>query len=118
VFEEMREYMPRSHRAFLEAIAKLPDLGAFVKGNRMHEKLVEAYNGVLSELAKWRSKHIGVVTTHIVNQARKDAKEKVAAEEVRDGLSVKDESELQGTGGTALIPFLRGARQDTEAAKY
>ena len=117
VFEEMREYMPGSHRAFLAEIGKLPDLGAFVR-RQGKEQLTDAYNAVLSELAKWRSKHIGVVTTHIVSQARKEAKEKVAADEVKDGLSVRDESELQGTGGTALIPFLKGARQDTEAAMY
>lgn len=117
VFAEMREYMPGSHRAFLAELEKLPSIGDLVKGEEKAIELVDAYNGVLAELAKWRSKHIGVVTTHIVNQARKAMKQKIAAEEVKEGLSVKDESELQGTGGTALIPFLKGARQDTERAR-
>lgn len=117
VFAEMREYMPGPHRAYLGEMEKMSSIGAFVKSEPGSRDLVEAYNNVLSKLAKWRSKHIGVVTTHIVGQARKEAKEKVAAEEVRDGLSVKDESELQGTGGTALIPFLKGARHETESTK-
>lgn len=117
VFAEMREYMPGIHRAFLTKLEELPSIGSLVKEETQDSELIEAYNSVLTELARWRSNHIGVVTTHIVNQARKAMKEKVAAEEVKEGLSVKDESELQGTGGTALIPFLKGAREDTERAK-
>lgn len=117
VFAEMREYMPGPHRAFLAELEKLPSLGDFVRGQGMDAECIEAYNSTLSELAMWRSRHIGVVTTHIVNQARKASKDHVAAEEIKDGLSVKDESELQGTGGTALIPFLKGARQDTDRAR-
>ena len=118
VFEEMREYMPGEQRPFVAAVEKKKSIGEFVECRKEdEEELLVAYNAVLEELAKWRSKHIAVVTTHIVNQARKEKKEPVKAEEVMEGLSVKDESDLQGTGGSALIPFLKGARKDTEAAR-
>ncbi|ETN40229.1 uncharacterized protein HMPREF1541_04505 [Cyphellophora europaea CBS 101466] len=116
VFDEMREYMCGCYRDFLSALDGLPSVGDLVESSGDGE-LLESYNAVLEELARWRSKHIGVVTTHIVSQARKNMKDTVPAEEVTEGLSVKDETELQGTGGTALIPFLKGSRKDTEAAR-
>lgn len=113
--------MPGEQRAFLTEMegmeVSIGDLVSRIGDDHGGAALREAYNAVLEELAKWRSKHIGVVTTHIVNQARKEKKGKVDVEEVTEGLSVKDESDLQGTGGSALIPFLKGARLDTVAAR-
>ncbi|KPI42409.1 Indoleamine 2,3-dioxygenase [Cyphellophora attinorum] len=118
VFGEMREYMPGEQREFLSSVEGRASIGDFVRRIGGDEPaLLGAYNAVLEELARWRSKHIGVVTTHIVSQARKEKKEEVKAEEVTDGLSVRDEGDLQGTGGSALIPFLKGATQDTERAR-
>lgn len=114
VFDEMRGYMPGHQRAFLDEVETMESLASFVEGKADDKALVQAYNDVLEELARWRSRHIGVVTTHIVNEARKE-QNGIKPDEVKDGLSVKDESELQGTGGSALIPFLKGARLDTEA---
>jgi indoleamine 2,3-dioxygenase len=118
VFEEMREYMPGEQRDFISFVEGKASIGDFVgRVGGDQPTLLEAYNAVLEELARWRSKHIGVVTTHIVNQARKEMKAEVKAEEVTEGLSVRDEGDLQGTGGSALIPFLKGAREDTERAR-
>ena len=111
----MREYMPREHRDFLNVVAKLPSLREYVDTRADDQKLKAVYNGCLEQLSTWRSRHIGVVTTHIVSQARKErpAGEKPDPEEVTQGLSVKDESSLKGTGGSALIPFLKQAKQET-----
>lgn len=117
VFEEMRTYMPVEQRDILSLVEAKRSLGDFVADHAEARGLLDAYNDVLEELAKWRSKHIGVVTTHIVNQARKEKQQNVPAKQITDGLAVKDEGDLQGTGGSALIPFLKGARKDTEAAK-
>ena len=107
--------MPLEHRNFLKVVAQLPSLREYVDSRADDQKLVAVYNGCLRELSTWRSRHIGVVTTHIVSQARKErpAGKKPDPDEVTEGLSVKDESSLQGTGGSALIPFLKQAKQET-----
>ena len=107
--------MPAEHRQFLDDVAKLPSLRSFVDSKGDDKALVEAYNTSLQQLAAWRSKHIGAVTTHIVTPARKSkpACTRPEPEEVKERLSVKDESQLQGTGGSALIPFLKQAKMDT-----
>lgn len=114
----MRSYTPFEHRQLLATVAGLPSIKSFVEQRSEEKELKEAYNSCLKQLAAWRSKHIGVVTTHIVTPARKLAPsaQRPLPEEVREGLSVKDEAELQGTGGSALIPFLKQTRLDTVEA--
>ena len=117
--KEMWLYMPREHRTFLELVAKLPSLREYVGARPDDQKLNRTYNGCLQELASWRSRHIGVVTTHIVTPSRNEQREgrKPDPEEVTDGLSVQDESKLKGTGGSPLIPFLKQAKQETLDAR-
>jgi indoleamine 2,3-dioxygenase len=111
----MASYMPREHRVFLHNTAKLPSLRDYVESRPDDVRLFCAYNGCLQELSNWRSRHIGVVTTHIITQSRneKPVGKRPDPEEVTDGLSVVDESKLQGTGGSALIPFLKQAKKET-----
>lgn len=107
--------MPSQHRAFLHDVAQLPSLRWYLENQRADEKLMIIYNECLQQLASWRSKHIAVVTTHIIMPSRKLVPElqKPKPEEVKQVLSVTDESQLRGTGGSALIPFLKQARQET-----
>ena len=111
--------MPREHRTFLDNVAKLPPLRKYVESRPDDRRLINVYNDCLQQLSAWRSRHIGVVTTHIVTQSRNERPkdEKPDPDEVTDGLSVKDESKLQGTGGSALIPFLKQAKQETLDAR-
>ncbi len=111
----MRAYMPLEHRDFLKVIAARRSLREYIDSRAEDPRLVDAYNECLQQLSSWRSRHIGVVTTHITSQARNEHRkgEKPDPNEVTDGLSVQDESKLQGTGGSALIPFLRQAKQET-----
>lgn len=115
----MYAYMPSEHRRFLEAVTEMPSLREFVDSNPEHRQLVDTYNGVLEQLSSWRSKHIGVVTTHIITPSRHEQPKEKRPEpdEVTDGLSVKDESSLKGTGGSALIPFLKQAKAETLDAR-
>lgn len=115
----MYAYMPLEHRVFLNAVAEMPSLRVFIQSNPEHRPLVDAYNGCIDQLSSWRSRHIGVVTTHIVTQSRNEQPKdkRPSAEEVTDGLSVKDESSLKGTGGSALIPFLKQAKVETLDAR-
>ena len=107
--------MPSEHRKFLTEVGQLPALREYVDGRSNNERLRVVYNGCLKALSDWRRRHIGVVTTHIVTPARKQQpnEQQLNAEEVTDCLSVKDESALKGTGGSALIPFLKQAKQET-----
>ena len=111
--------MPSEHRSFLDVVAKLPSLRDYVDSRPDDQRLVDVYNGCLQQLSNWRSRHIGVVTTHIVSPARNEQPKgkKPHPEEVTEGLSVKDESQLKGTGGSALIPFLKQAKQETLDAR-
>jgi indoleamine 2,3-dioxygenase len=111
----MRSYMPEEHRAFLETISTLPSLRSYVETHSSDARLSSTYNGCLKELSAWRSRHIGVVTTHIVTPARKAQVQSQirSVDPVNDRLRTTADSELQGTGGSALIPFLKQAKEET-----
>lgn len=110
--------MPKQHRQFLDKAEAQCSIREVVHESADAD-LVQAYNACLRKLSDWRSKHIGVVTTHIVIPGRKAQPpgQERALDEVDDGLSVQKESELQGTGGSALIPFLKQAREETLVAR-
>jgi len=108
--------MPVKHREFLQIVSKLPSLRIFVEENQSNTDLTQAYENCMKQLRSWRSKHIAVVSKYIVRPAR------LAAQGAKNGpLERKEETsfeadkgeELQGTGGSALIPFLRQARDET-----
>ncbi|CAK7270976.1 hypothetical protein SEPCBS57363_004381 [Sporothrix epigloea] len=138
--DEVRGYMPGPHRRFLEYVAALPSLRAFVLAARgkaasalasdEQDILVTAFSEATEALAALRNKHLGIVTRYIIIPSR----QKQAAQafngvknlhDVRDtpapklrGLAsraaCKDEAEvLKGTGGTELLPFLKQTRDET-----
>ena len=75
---------------------------------------MNAYNNCLDTLRSWRGKHIAVVSKYIVQPAREaERAARVDKIEVTGPAETDKEWELQGTGGSALIPFLRQARDDT-----
>ena len=113
----MRSYMPIEHRELLNKVESLPSLREYTEERKDNRSLVEAYNNCLQKLAGWRSKHIGAVTTHIVSPSRNALPQKSNAESVEDGLGGQDEGSLKGTGGTALIPFLKSAKEDTMGSR-
>jgi indoleamine 2,3-dioxygenase len=104
--------MPSEHRKFLNAVSKLPSIGDYVARRSGDDRLAAVYNECLQRLSEWRSRHIGVVTTHIVSPSRKTQGLKSPG-----GDSDVNDSELQGTGGSALIPFLKQARLETMEAQ-
>ncbi|MCC6009007.1 MAG: hypothetical protein JJU40_15235 [Rhodobacteraceae bacterium] len=91
---EMRRYMPAPHRAFLSALEAGPDLRAFVAARAGDAPaLARAHDAALSALADLRRDHMAMAARYISAQSEGDS-----------GL---------GTGGTAFIPFLRTARDET-----
>ena len=116
VFREMRDYMPGLHRDFLDECSKLPSLREYVETNLSDTELTQCYNTCMSQLRSWRGKHIASVSKYIVQPAReaeRSSKVEKLEEKIPDGEEGEKEWELQGTGGSALIPFLRGSRDDT-----
>ncbi len=94
--QEMRNYMPPAHRAFLEALEKRASVRPFAQraGRRA---LTSAYNACVEALENFRSLHFEYAATYIFQQAQTDAKNPHAV----------------GTGGTPFMEYLKKHRDET-----
>ena len=112
--QEMRAYMPGAHRDFLAEVSRLPSLREYVDAHLSDSELANAYDECIGKLRAWRGKHIALVAKYIVQPAREAARAaRVDKIEINGHSEGDKEWELQGTGGSALIPLLRQARDDT-----
>lgn len=114
---EMRAYMPGPHRRFLEHIDSIANIRSFVE-SRSDPALRLAYDACLSMLRAMRDKHIQIVSRYIIVQARGARRETQTqsnqpATQNLATAAPPDSKKLRGTGGTALIPFLKQARDET-----
>ncbi|KAF8529802.1 Indoleamine 2,3-dioxygenase [Gautieria morchelliformis] len=118
--ERMQSYMPRHHRAFLNHLranprplrdivtadsATLPPEEAHVRAG-----IKEAYNAAVTAVKCFRDAHIRVATLYIITQARRVHTRAVGLYGDEEALAAR------GTGGTDLVPFLKGVRDKTAAA--
>lgn len=97
---EMRSYMPKPHRAFLLWLSTSKPGIDFVT-DRITAKI---YNECLEKLSSFRSYHMGLVHTYIINQS------------INSGLIIANE----GTGGTSnvkLLSILKEFKEETDIAK-
>ncbi|KAL0955029.1 hypothetical protein HGRIS_003949 [Hohenbuehelia grisea] len=107
----MQSYMPRHHRAFLDALAAYPHpLREFVQQTEDPE-LLEAYNAAVLSLKEFRDSHMIIATLYIISPARRAAKAKAAA--AAAAADAPEEPPLKGTGGTDLVKFLKDTRDRT-----
>lgn len=126
--KEMRKYMPGQHRQFLEHVAKAANIRDFVERHRADVALSTAYDACLAMLRAFRDKHIQMVSRYIIVkscEARSERRPKLhphgsdtaAAAATTASMKQRNGSQqgknLRGTGGTALIPFLKQARDET-----
>lgn len=128
----MRDYMPGPHRRFLVHFAKVANIRAFVEMNRGHEGLINSYNACISALVKFRDIHLQVANRYILLQSansnrnerrrqgacglsRVSNKSKPCHERSRSPERRHEDSGVaaRGTGGTALLPFLKQIRDET-----
>jgi indoleamine 2,3-dioxygenase len=79
-------------------------------------ELIDAYNFAVKELAAFRDIHIQIVTRYIIRPARMQHPQKPNAGLNLALASNGLEKGLHGTGGTELLPFLRGSRDETRNA--
>ncbi|KAH8177951.1 indoleamine 2,3-dioxygenase domain-containing protein [Sarocladium implicatum] len=116
LFQTMRAYMPGKHREFLEAVSTLPSIRPYVQQNPSNDTLHDAYNECIKQLRQWRGSHIAIVSKYIVRPARLStgANRDTATDDIEQASLENDKgSSLQGTGGSALIPFLRQSKDET-----
>lgn len=138
---EMRRYMPGPHRRFLAAVERVANVRALVVANPRNRALSVAYDACLAMLRAFRDTHIQIVSRYIILKSRErsssgsppgaaprsskmnlaTASSGLAAHASEDfhGAETPGQREsrqlrrLKGTGGTALIPFLKQARDET-----
>lgn len=103
----MRDYMPPSHKAFIEAIQSAPSLRDHVLSSG-NGPLLTAYNQCVQALADLRSYHITVVTKYLITSAAK-AKGRKLSHLPGPPQALED----RGTGGTTVLSFLKSVRNKT-----
>ncbi|KAI1432684.1 indoleamine 2,3-dioxygenase [Xylaria sp. CBS 124048] len=119
---DMRRYMPGPHARFLDEVSLVANIRDFVQERRNTDRpLSLAYDACLAMLRTFRDIHIAIVTRYIVlpsreNRARSRSRSPEAVRNRQNlataSRNAKDKS-VKGTGGTALIPFLKQARDET-----
>jgi len=136
---EMRRYMPGPHARFLGDVQAVANIRDYVEKHRDNRPLCLAFDACLSTLAALRDKHIAIVARYIVvpsrevrarsrsrspeatrrklNLATASRQPQGIAYDARAGGTQQEATQkrnnLKGTGGTALITFLKQARDET-----
>lgn len=114
--EKMRDYMPDSHRRFLDHVAAMPairDMALTAANTDKQLRLREAYTGATDELGRFRDQHFRIVTRYIVLPSKHEPLG-CKTRNLASLSSAQNNSEfLIGTGGTKLLVFLKGARDRT-----
>ncbi|KAL8691799.1 MAG: hypothetical protein Q9218_003045 [Villophora microphyllina] len=123
---EMRSYMPGPHRRFLEHVSQVANIRDFVETHRSDRALTIAYDACLAMLRALRDKHIQLVSRYIIVKSRESRSNsrslspRSAPQPVKSNIAAATSAsvsvpnkKLRGTGGTALIPFLKQARDET-----
>lgn len=121
--QDMRSYMPGPHRRFLEHVSNIANIREYVESHRHERALTIAYDACLAMLRSLRDTHIQMVSRYIIVKSRESrslssittgaSKINLATPATRPGSSQLRGKSLRGTGGTALIPFLKQARDET-----
>lgn len=115
--QDMRRYMPGPHARFLADVGKVANIRQFVKANKRNRELCLAYDACLAMLSAFRDKHISIVTRYIINPSREvRARSRSRSRKPVNIAAASQKAKAQGqtgTGGTALIPFLKQARDET-----
>ncbi|KAM0522255.1 hypothetical protein ACHAP6_008731 [Verticillium nonalfalfae] len=133
---DMRRYMPGPHARFLNQVGLVANVRDFVETHADNPQLTLAYDACLAMLSSFRDKHIAIVTRYIIVPSRevRARSRSRSPEATRKRLDLASASrqrkdvggtgqssgptgtantKLKGTGGTALIPFLKQARDET-----
>ena len=120
---EMRSYMPGPHRRFLEHVSNVANIREYVESHKSNRALSIAFDACLAMLRSLRDKHIQMVSRYIIVKSRESRSHSRSLSpqnphpvNLASGSSsspTTKKKNLRGTGGTALIPFLKQARDET-----
>ncbi len=95
---EMRDYMPPKHKAFIKAIEKGSSIREFVIEKMANNKSLEdIYNKCIHRVELFRSKHLEYANNYIFKQHQLSSTNPHAV----------------GTGGTPFMPYLQKHRDET-----
>ncbi|RYO94664.1 hypothetical protein DL766_007958 [Monosporascus sp. MC13-8B] len=117
--EEVRSYMPEPHRRFLQHVSRMDSLRDFALRSAVSDeqrRVRQSFQAATTALAEFRSKHMQMVTRYIIVPSRRQVETEsvnLAAASTRASSGKVRGAGLTGTGGTALIPFLRQTRDET-----
>lgn len=122
--KDMRTYMPGPHRRFLEHVASVANIRDYVASHRSNRALCTAFDACLAMLRAFRDKHIQMVSRYIILKSRESrshsrsiSPRQAAPQRLNIATNMRRGDDggrkLRGTGGTALIPFLKQARDET-----
>ncbi|KAI1323306.1 IDO-domain-containing protein [Xylariaceae sp. FL0255] len=116
--EEVRLYMPGPHRRFLHAVSRMDSIREYVLASGTapdRAQLRLSYQEATKALGDFRNGHMQLVTRYIIVPSRKPMPSASTRELNLATVSSRSihTNELTGTGGTALIPFLRTIRDET-----
>ena len=95
---EMRDYMPSSHRAFIEALESKPAIREFIQNGACTEAK-ELFNACVDWVERFRTLHLEYAASYIFKQTQTSASNPSAV----------------GTGGTPFMPYLKKHRDETGA---
>ncbi|TVY83708.1 Indoleamine 2,3-dioxygenase [Lachnellula suecica] len=112
---EMRNYMPGSHRQFLQHMESIANIRQYAETTAATE-VSEAYNQAVEEMSRFRDIHIQIVTRYIITPSRQQVPPSTSGMNLAIASTNADTKGLHGTGGTELLPFLRQSRDETKQA--
>ena len=122
---QVREYMPGPHARFLRHVAQIGnirELALLPPKTEQQTRLRAAYTAATDSLAEFRNKHIRIVTRYIVipskqhHNAQQPTSNNTKKNLATSSDALNKDEELTGTGGTALMPFLKQTRDETKRA--
>jgi len=99
---EMRDYMPKEHRQFIEEVETSSMTKKLVSESSL---LISSYNDCLEQIRAFRALHLKYARTYIHNQSKQ--KNPFGA----------GGSTIHGTGGTPFMSYLKKHRDETEQQK-
>ena len=100
--DEMKSYMPPSHRELIKFIEDTSKVKEQVSINKM---LMELYDDCCQEISIFRSQHLRYAADYIHNQSTKST------------LFGSGGSKVRGTGGTPFMKYLKKHRDETDSSK-
>ena len=107
-FDMIMNYMPGKHKEFILFVRENVHILDYINMIKSDD-LMEAYDDVIKTITKFRDLHYGLVFRYIVKMVYDDI--------IKEGGEVPSleelEATLDGSGGTKLRNFLKGAIRDT-----